>query len=119
MHTNEETLSLANLKGGAVIEAFDEALTRVLRNIRDPNTKPTATREVTLKVKIKPDEDRYLNMVAVDITPKLAPDKSIFTQFIVEGRGGHVEAHELIQNQQSMFEGGKVASLDEKREEGT
>jgi len=75
----EEKVSLATLKGGAAIEVFDMALQRVLDNINDPNTKPSATREVTLKVTIKPSEDRGSGAIAIACSSKLASIQEVGT----------------------------------------
>jgi hypothetical protein len=75
----EQFVSLENLGGGAgkdtsaAIELFNAEFQRVLDNIADENTKPTAAREVNLKIKIKPDEDRELCKVEIHANSKLAP----------------------------------------------
>jgi len=56
--TKLETVSLDNLGGGAAVEKFNDELVEVLRNIQDPNTSPTAMREIKLTVSLKPAEDR-------------------------------------------------------------
>jgi hypothetical protein len=55
---DEPSVSLQNLGGGAAIELFDLELQKVLENISDENTRPAVVREITLKVKIKPGDDR-------------------------------------------------------------
>jgi uncharacterized protein YggL (DUF469 family) len=41
---SEEKLSIATLQSGAVVEQIDEAISRVMENIIDPNTKAKAAR---------------------------------------------------------------------------
>lgn len=76
---SERIVSLDTLGNGAAMEMFGDELQRVLDNIIDPNTDPKAIREVTLKVKIKPDEDREMGNVTIATASKLAPVKSVDT----------------------------------------
>ncbi len=46
----EQITSLENLKGGAVIEAYEHAFAELLGNILDPNTKATEKRQIVLTV---------------------------------------------------------------------
>lgn len=92
MERNHVTLD--NLGGGAVLEMFEDALQQVLDNIMDPNTKPTSVREVTLKIKIKPDEDRELAQVEVLPSVKLANVNAYPTQLFLGKDGGKAVATE-------------------------
>jgi hypothetical protein len=38
METNDERLSLVNIKGGALLEAVDIRLNEIVENLKDPNT---------------------------------------------------------------------------------
>lgn len=90
-----ETVTLQNLGGGAAAEQFNHELNRVLENILDPNTRATAPREITLKVKIKPDDDRELADLEIHCASKLAAVKPYPTQiYIGVQRGGEVVATE-------------------------
>jgi hypothetical protein len=82
-----ERVSLDNLGRGAAIERFDDELRRVLENILDPNT-TIAKRSVTLKVTIKPDEERALCQVDVDCKSSMAPVRPFKTNMFV-GRDSH------------------------------
>ena len=66
-----KTLSLVNIKGGSVIEAFDHALAEAVRNCADINTTLEA-REVILKVKVQPNKDRDMMGFKIAVTKKLA-----------------------------------------------
>jgi hypothetical protein len=72
-------VNLETLGEGMAVERFNDAWQQVLENIKDPNTKATTIREVTLKVKIKPSEDRDRALVTLEAIPKLAPAKVIDT----------------------------------------
>lgn len=86
-----EVLSLATMKGGAIIERFDDELRKLVANIADPGTPATAKREVSLKFSVKPGKDRGMSSVLVSVTSKLAPGESMETNmFIAITRSGPV-----------------------------
>ncbi len=64
--------SIATLADGAVIERADYQLLRVLEDINDPNTPPDATREITIKLLIKPSSDREDAVIDIVTSAKLA-----------------------------------------------
>lgn len=84
-------LSLATIKGGAIVERFDDELRKLVANIADPGTPATAKREVSLKFSVKPGKDRGMSQVMVSVTSKLAPGESMETNmFIAITRNGPV-----------------------------
>ena len=68
-------VDLSTLSGGAANDYFAEAMKKVLENIEDVNTSPTAVRGITLTIKIKPSEDRMTATTVLDVTTKLATIK--------------------------------------------
>lgn len=64
---------LDTLMGGAVAEKMRTALAEVFQNIYDPNTDPTAKREVTLTLSVKPNTSRDVANMTVQAKTKLAP----------------------------------------------
>ena len=52
------TINIGNVCDGAAVDAFEKKLAEVLRNICDLGTPATAVRTITLKVRLKPREDR-------------------------------------------------------------
>lgn len=94
LNISDEKLSLLNLGGGAAIERFDDELQAVLDNIADPNTVENATREVILKVKIKPKERDYAKIDIV-CSSKLASAESYNTNIYIGANvKGRAEAFE-------------------------
>jgi len=84
-------VSLANLMGGQAVEWFDSELQKVVENIVDPNTPPTAKREITLKLTIKPDKNRDMACPELTVTSKLAGGEKKMTRvFIALTKGGPV-----------------------------
>lgn len=87
MATDRPIKSLSELMDGGVEERFNEALDKLWQNVFDPNTNPTATRSLTLTVKIKPNERRDSCDFRVDVVPKLAPMNSLTQTVMLELRG--------------------------------
>jgi hypothetical protein len=97
-------LSFENLGAGAAEEKFEEGLRKVLGNILDPNTRSNTAREIVLRVKIKPSEDRTDAEVVIVCDVKLAQDKPFPTRiFIGKNAQGRPEAHEINANQFQLF----------------
>jgi hypothetical protein len=71
--TKHEGVNLTNIGGGAAVELFEQELSKVLDNVLDPNTAGDAVREITVKVKIRPDAGRSFGQIEVTATSKLAP----------------------------------------------
>lgn len=65
--------SLSELMDGGVEERFNDALRRIWENVFDPNTDPGKVRELDLKIKIKPTENRDACAFSVDVITKTAP----------------------------------------------
>jgi hypothetical protein len=60
---------------GAMEDKFTAALTRVLKDIADPTKSAEATREIVVRVKLKPDDQRSSVVMESDIDTKLARSK--------------------------------------------
>lgn len=73
MATQRPIKSLSDLMDGGVEELFNSALAEVWENVFDPNTDAKKPREVTIKVKITPNERRDSCDFRVSVVPKLAP----------------------------------------------
>ena len=84
----ESPVTLFNLADGAAAELFDEELSRVVANILDPNTDAECVREIALKIKIKPDSDRGMGSVAVQVTSKMGPVRGVGTRFFFGRKAG-------------------------------
>lgn len=112
MYTKDRPISLANMKEGAIIEAFDHELQEVWKNIMDPNT-TGAARTITLTVTLTPGKkSRELVDIKGNVAKKLAPVAPVETSALVgEGENG-VEAAELIEGQMRLDEAaGNVAPI--------
>jgi hypothetical protein len=84
----EQSVSLINLNGGAAVELFDDELQKAFDNIGDPNTKPDAVREVTLTVKLHPDEKRRYCDITIQAKSKTAPVRESSTMVFLGKKAG-------------------------------
>lgn len=112
--TNEE-VSLKTLGSGAAIERFDVELQKVLENIADPNTDPKKVREVTLKMKIFPNEERSYAVMEIHTDRKLAPMKPYETGAFMGSDGRRTRAYENDPKQQKLpgTDSGNVRNFEE------
>lgn len=101
--TTEEYVSIDNLNQGAVAELGNAELQKVWENINDPNTLPKAIREVTIKIKIAPNENRDNATVSIQATSKLAPTNPTLTLVAVGTEKGKGIAREFVPRQQNIF----------------
>ena len=73
MDQNEATaITISNVCGGAMVEAFETSLRKCLANIMDPNTDARRKREVRLTLTLHPKDDRVTVDCEFDCTEKLA-----------------------------------------------
>jgi hypothetical protein len=66
--------SLETIGDGQAIQKFNHELQRAIENCLDINTELNFTREVILKIKIKPSEDRQTAAIHFQASSKIAPD---------------------------------------------
>ncbi len=93
-----KNVNIESLSEGAAIERANLELDRVLKNILDKNTDPTAAREVILKIKFKPRNDRSAAEVVIQATSKTAPVMGHNTEvYIGRDISGQPECSEIVQ----------------------
>lgn len=86
----QEDVSLANLKNGEVVGLADFKLKELYADIQDPN-KSGEARELTIKIKIKPNTNRDFGTITTIMTTKLAKDLPVETQvFLAVTKDGPV-----------------------------
>ena len=100
------TISLADLVGGAVDEAFQHELTKVLQNIRDLNTVAKDKRKLTIELVIAPTEGR--DYATVDIKVKSTAggqhNEPLVTSLVINGNDSTVSASERFAEQKTIFD---------------
>lgn len=84
MQTAEKMKSILEMGRGAIMERVDYEMAKIIENILDENTKATGTRELTVKIKLTPDDRRGIIKVDTAASSKLQPKNSIVTALCLE-----------------------------------
>jgi len=102
------------LMGGKLNAQYMQAMEDIANNIMDPNRDADATREITIKIKIKPTVNGDQVAILGQVIPKLAPEKAVATfAFVdkdIDGQidmceyGGH--ANKQVQGQTQVTQDG-------------
>jgi hypothetical protein len=87
-----ETKSLLDMKSGAIKERVDYEMKKIIDNILDPNTDPTAKRKLT--VEFVPSGDREDVIFRTEVTSNLAPTSKINSQLVFAKTGDGVMVYE-------------------------
>jgi len=98
-----KTIDSGNLAGGAIQERIDDALAQLIENILDVNTSPKVVREVNLKIRLKPADDRKSCEYQIQCTTKQAPVKEIISTVFVGVEGGKAVMAEVDTAQLDLF----------------
>jgi len=69
-----EVATLETIAGGDAVSQMNFQIQNAIDNIRDPNTEPTAPRTISLKITLKPDNNREKVECKFQASAKLAPD---------------------------------------------
>jgi hypothetical protein len=105
-------ITLDTLNGGAPIELFQEAWKKLVENVADENTKPNAVRSITLKVSVKPSEDRGRAETMVEVKENLAPMKPHSAAIVFSFDGSKVEAFAISNPKQPELSGIGAVNAD-------
>jgi hypothetical protein len=65
-------INIGNICDGALVEAFEVELAKVIKNIMDPNTEAKAKRSITMTVDFHPKDDRVQINVESEVKTRLA-----------------------------------------------
>jgi len=103
---NFSRTTLLNLGGGAIVEQFDDQLSRVMANIDDLNADAKAKRTITIEVSFEPDATRQALTVKHSVKTKLAAGKKAeSTIFLVRDKTGEMFAVNNNVHQPELFKG--------------
>lgn len=95
-----DKLNLSEMAQGAFMEQFGIELTKVLENIRDPNTDFKKARKITLTATLKANEDREIVTFEVQSKATLQPTRPLATTIIIDkSSDGRIVAAELRSGQ--------------------
>lgn len=89
--------SILEMAMGAIAEITDYEVERVVANIMDPNTSPTAKRKITVTLTFSPDD--YRQQIGMDAQARttLAPLQPVRTSLcITKGRDGELLLAEMM-----------------------
>ena len=89
--------SIMRMARGAFDERVDNEMSRVIDNILDVNTKPTAKRKITVSIELTPDDDRQKIAVSVTAKATLVPTTPVTTAlFITTDGNGKMAVVEMV-----------------------
>ncbi len=98
-------LNLGSIARGAAIELFEQGLEKVIANVADKSTDATAPREIVLRFKFKPDDDRRSCIVGTTLTTKLAGcEEHVSKIYLGKDDKGHSYAFDTDPRQEILFE---------------
>ena len=100
----EQPVTLFTLAGGALGELFDREMERVSADILDLNTEADAVRTITIKVKIKPDENRGFGSASMFVSSTLGAPKGVASMMFFGRRDGRAVAVENVPAQKELFD---------------
>lgn len=86
-------VELQQLVGGALQEKFSKSFSRVLDNLKDPNTPFKNKRSITIKMTFEQNENRDDVKCEIDILEKLAAQSGMKTNFWI---GQDLQTGEVI-----------------------
>ncbi|NQN57285.1 hypothetical protein HPA10_02610 [Streptococcus suis] len=109
-------LDLSSIAAGGLQEKLNNELARVIENILDPNTDPTVKREVSIKLVLKPNDQRNSVDTIMEVKSKLAPQVKLSTTILVgqNYETGEIHANELLSAMpgQTFFDNDAVLRTD-------
>ncbi len=77
-------ISIDQLAGGGVSERIQREFNKIAENVLDPNTKPDATRTLTVNITIKPNKNRQMGDAEVVVKSSLAPAAGLPSSFVFD-----------------------------------
>lgn len=89
-----DKVCLQTLNRGAVLDLFNAEFEKVLKNIEDENTDAKGTRSITIKIDLKPTEDRRYAETKVSVSSKLAGIKPTKGMIFFDNDGTGLAAYE-------------------------
>jgi hypothetical protein len=107
-----QKVAIETLNNGAVLERINHELNKVVKNICDPNTSAKAPREIILKIKLVPTEDRQSAAISTSCASKLVSGESLVGRIYLEA-GSAFEPRTAIEA--SLFDG-VIITDDEENE---
>ena len=112
-------INIGNINDGAVIDAFDIELRKVLANIVDLNTPATKTRGLVLRIDFKPHSDRCTIITEFNCSLRLAAIETHSGKvFLGRAEGGDVVAFDKDPRQMPLWSAPKPKEVPVKGNSG-
>ena len=107
-------LSIPTLANGALLERFNEEIGKVVANISDPNTPAKKPRVITMKMTIKPNEQRNMAEIVVATSSTLCAPTPIETGIYIglNPKTGEVGASEFASEEMPSSDEKKTKTLN-------
>ena len=83
--------SILEMCNGAFQERTDYEMGRLVDNIMDPNTDPTAKRKIQITLELKPDAERANVAVSCSVKSSLAPTYPVSTMLYIAANDTVIE----------------------------
>ena len=107
-----EKVALQTLNGGAVVDLFNAEYEKLLANVNDENTKPDATRSITIKIEVKPGKTRRDAECRISVSSRLAPIKPAESTLYLDSDDGILAAYEDNPEQHTLdFTSGNISAI--------
>ena len=96
--SNITAKSILEMNNGAFMERADVEVAKIINNILDANTSPTAKRKMTLNFVFMPDADRQGIVVDLEVSSKLSSMVPRWTSLYVtaDGSSGELQVVEMV-----------------------
>lgn len=94
---NDNRVSVLQMAKGAIQERVDYEVSKVVDNILDVNTEPTAKRKNVLTIELQPDENRMAIKMKASAKSTLAPTMPVGNTFAITSDGnGEMVITEIV-----------------------
>ncbi len=119
MVSNYEDLSVATIGGGNALKQLDYQLGEAIKNCLDPNTAVDAKRTVTLKVSLKPSNDRTEASLEYAVDTRFPCDAPGSDHVVISQSRckGYVPAPQMSLDEMLDHETGEIVDLKNKKGE--
>lgn len=94
--------SILEMCSGAFQERVDYEMKRLVDNILDPNTDPTAKRKIQITLELKPDQERTNVAVSCAAKSSLAPTAPVVTMLYIADQNTVIEMTPQMPGQLNM-----------------
>jgi len=99
----EQPVTIFTIGNGVLAELFDRELEKVVEDVLDLNSIATAPRSITIKVMVKPDENRNFGHVGITVASSIGKPKPVGSTMYFGRKNGKIIAVENMA-QAEMFD---------------